>query len=74
MSGHGEFDVYEIRVAVMATPDEVNRITDEIGRLLSPDPESAKPDKTPWMITIVPMSRDDYPDLLEQREIESRHG
>lgn len=67
-----EVGVYEVRVAILASADQASKFAEEIGRRLSPDPSSSAPDEMPWTISIVPVTADEYPELIVQGEIEGR--
>ncbi|TLF82444.1 SPOR domain-containing protein [Nocardia cyriacigeorgica] len=69
--------LWQIRVGVFATRDEMNALIDQIERLLCPDPNHAPPCPVPWSIgydsedEMDRSSRELYESLREQYRIES---
>ncbi|SHF58225.1 hypothetical protein [Streptoalloteichus hindustanus] len=67
--------VWEVRLGLYATEEEATRIVERITALLCPDPEHESPCPVPWSVALTPeedLDEEDYAELREQHEIESR--
>jgi hypothetical protein len=69
-----ETKVWEIRLGVHATRQDAEQLTEQISRLLCPDPDHAPPCPIPWTIGLVAAEGEDgthaYPELVEQAQAE----
>ena len=75
--GVSDSEVWELRVGVHCTAEQARDLVDRIQLLLCPDPGHPPPCPIPWsMPRAIPASEldpdDQYPELVEQAEIEKR--
>lgn len=70
-----ESTVWEVRLAIFSTKQQVEEIKTRITRLLCPDPDHTPPCPVPWSIFVLHGSDLDDPDvhstLIDQARIEN---
>ncbi|MEE1786406.1 hypothetical protein PUR71_26395 [Streptomyces sp. SP17BM10] len=68
-----EPQLWELRLALLATPEQAERIKAQVTHLLCPDPDHAPPCPVPWSAALYPAPDDEsHPDLRTQAAHERR--
>ncbi len=64
--------LHEIRLGLLATDEQVERLQEAVARLLCPEPGHAGPCAVPWTISRSPATWAQYPELIEQERAEGQ--